>query len=188
MIQNDTLLLNVARNLRYRTLEQFIGEAVTIDDRMQIVPTVSSFVAQFVDDCTFAGPQQRFLDGQVAKYDLLDLNFNAPATMLDADSRTGLPLLRELGFIDGDMQTLSEELDGVSTGCLEELRDDITENKTHLLLFLESSDPNVPDMSMINRMSRIRDPSIIDFPIEFTVVDACVSNSSIVWLNKYFYM
>lgn len=188
MAKDRTLLLNVARNLRYRTLTPMIGEYVTISDRTVVTNETSAFVARFVGGCSFAGPEQKYLDGQIAKYGILDLRFNAPNTMLDADADAGVSLLRELQFIDSGMEDLIEELGGDASYCLEELRDGIAENKTHLKLFLESSNPNVSEMSMMHRMARMRDPSLIDFPITFAVVDACVSNSSFVWMNKHFYM
>ena len=188
MTQNDTLLLNVARNLRYRTLDRLIGETLTIADRLTIREETSAFVTRFAEGCTFAGPEQNFLDGQIAKYGLLDLRFNAPQAKLDATSPAGVPILRELGFVDGGMDKLAEELGGDSGGCIEELSEGIAENKAHLLLYLESSEPNVSELSMIDRMARVRDPATIDFPIAFTVIDACVSNSSFVWINKHFYL
>jgi hypothetical protein len=108
--------------------------------------------------------------------------------MLDSDSSGGVPLLRELGFVDGDMQKLVEEFGGDSGCCIEELRDGIAKNTAHLMLFLESSNPNVSEVSMMDRLARISKPSIIEFPITFLVVDACVSNSSFVWMNKHFYL
>jgi len=56
------------------------------------------------------------------------------------------------------------------------------------MLFLKSSAPNVSEISAVERMTRIRNPSLINFPIEFKVEDACVSNSSFVWINKHFYL
>lgn len=188
MSRDETLLLNVARSLRYRTLQQMIGKTVAVTAHARIVADVSSFVGQFVDGCAFYGPEQKFLDGQIAKYGLLDLRFNAPSEMLDSESAGGIPLLRELGFVGGDMQKLAEELGGDAGSCIQELRDGIAKNATHLLLFLESSNPRVSEMSMMDRMARIKTPSIIDFPITFSVVDACVSNSSFVWMNKHFYL
>jgi hypothetical protein len=184
----ETLLLNVARSLRYRTLRQMIGQTVAIAARPQLVADVSSFVAKFADGCTFTGPEQRIIDGQKAKYGLLDLRFIAPATMLDSVSAGGVPLLRELGFVDGDIQKFVEELGGEAGSCLEELRDGIAENRTHLMLFLQSSNPKVADMTTVDRMARITNPSVIEFPITFSVVDACVCNSSFVWINKHFYL
>jgi hypothetical protein len=130
-----------------------IDNTVSVSSRLRIVDDVSTFVARFVDGCTFAGPEQVFLDGQIAKYGLLDMRFNAPSTMLDSECGGGVPLLRKLGFVDGDMQKLAEELGGDGGSCIEELRDGIAANRTHLMLFLESSNPNVSDMSMMDRMA-----------------------------------
>lgn len=188
MTQENTLLLNIARNLRYKTFTPMLGKRVKISERTSITTEVAWFVAQFADSCSFYGPEQKYLDGQIAKYGLLDMQFTARSTMLDADSKKGIPLLRELGFIDGNTQDLIEELGGDSASCLEELRDGIVENKTYLMLFLESSNPNMAEMSMRDRMARVYDPAKIRFPIVFTVADACVTNSSFVWMNKHFYI
>ena len=188
MAQDNTLLLNVARNLRYRTLAPMVGQSITISARALITAETEAFVGRFADDCLFAGPEQEYLDGQIAKYGILDLRFSAPTTLLDADTDSGVPLLRQLGFIDDDARDSIDELGDDGSCCLEELRDGIAENKTHLLLFLVSPDLDVSEMLMMDRMARIQDPSIIDFPIVFSVVDACVSNSSFVWINKHFYM
>jgi len=188
MAQDKSLLLNVARNLRYRTLAPMIGESVTISNRTQIATETAAFVARFVDGCSFASPEQRFLDGQIAKYGLLDLRFAAPSTMLDTDATVGVPLLRELGFVDSDWQRLATKLGADADVCLEGLREDIAKSATHLMLYLESSNPKVSEMSTMDRMTRLRDPSMICFPIEFTVIDACVANATSVWMTKHLYL
>lgn len=187
MTQINTLLLNVARNLRYKTFTPMIGERIKISERTSISTEVASFVARFADGCSFDSPEQKYLDGQIAKYGLLDMQFTAPSTMLDADSKRGVPLLRELGFIDENAENLIEELDDDPAYCLEELRHGIAENKTYLLLFLKSSNQNVAKMSIRDQIACCDDQAKIIFPIVFTVVDACVTNSSFVWINKHFF-
>lgn len=187
MSSDNSLLLSVARTMRYRTLTPMIGEEVTISARLRISTEVSAFVARFIDECSFSGPEQKIIDLQIAKYGILDLRFAAPPRMFNRDMDAGIPLLRRLGFINSDAQGTSGEL-GSDSICLEELRDGIAENETHLLLFLESTNPKVSEMSVMDRMARIRDPLSINFPIVFKVVDACVSNSSFVWMNKHFYL
>lgn len=188
MAEDKSLLLNVARNLRYRTLAPMIGQPVTVSDRTRIATETAAFVARFADGCSFAGPEQHILDGQIAKYGLLDLRFVASSKLLDADATDGVPLLRELGFVDSEWQRLAREFGADSDVCLEGLRDDIAKNATHLMLFLESSNPKVSEMSWTDRMARVRDPSMIRFPIEFTVVDACVANATSAWMTKHLYL
>lgn len=188
MPHDENILLNVARSLRYRTLQPMLGKSVEVSARLRIVDDVSSFVSQFVDGCLFDGPGQNVLDGQIAKFGLLDLRFSAPSRMLDSVPAAGVPLLRELGFVDSDLQELAEELGDDANSCINELRDGIAENRTHLLLFLQASIPSASDMTLMDRVARFRNPSIIKFPITCSVVDACVSNSSFVWMNKHFYV
>ncbi|MEZ6123760.1 MAG: hypothetical protein R3C49_11360 [Planctomycetaceae bacterium] len=180
--------MNVARSLRYRTLQQMIGKTVAVTTQPRIVDDVSTFVADFAHGCTFTGPEQSCLDGQIAKYGLLDLRFKAPSTMLDSESAGGVPLLRELGFVTGDMQKSADDPGGSAGSCIEELGEDIAKNTTHLLLLLKSFNPDVTEMSITDRLARMKKPSIIEFPITFSVVDACVSNSLFVWMNKHFYL
>lgn len=188
-MQKDSLLfLNVARLLRYRTLTPMLGQTVMISSRTLIATETAALVSRFVDGCSFAGPTQKNLDGQIAKYGILDLHFDAPSSILDADADTGVPLLRDLGFVDNGIEDLAEGRTGILADCLNILHDGIEENKTHLLLFIESTEPNVPKMTVTERFQRIHDPSIIRFPITFKVVDACVSNSLAVWMNKHFYL
>ncbi len=188
MEKESLLLREVARKLRYRTIEAMIGQPVTITGLREISAETRALVDEHVSGCTFAGPEQKFLDGQIAKYGFLDLRFFATSTMLEKTAVGGVSLLKELGFVDRDLPKLAEELGGDAGFCLEELRDGIEQNDVHLLLFLESESPNVSDMTVMERMARLRDPSTIEFPIIFSVVDACVSNSPFVWMNKHFYM
>ena len=188
MPEVDLLLLNVTRQLRYRTLTPMIGQTVTISGRTLVATEATAFVNRFADGCCFAGPGQNFLDGQIAKYGILDLHFDAPATMLDTDASGSVPLLRDLGFIDNGIEDLIEKKTGDVGYCLKVLHEGIAEDKAHLLLFLESTDPDLLQMSVMDRMRRIQDPSIICFPVTFKVVDACITNSLDVWMNKHFYL
>ena len=99
------------------------------------------------------------------------------SALLDTDTDSGVALLRELGFIDNDSAHFVEEPGGEAAYCLGELHAGIEANETHLLLFLESSRPNAAKMSIADRMARLRDPSLIRFPIVFTVVDASTNSS-----------
>jgi len=188
MASHNSLLLNVARNLRYRSLEPMIGQLVTISDRSRVSSESTDFVAKFTEGCSYAGPEQEYLDGQIAKYGILDLRFAAPSTLLGPSSSTGVSLLKELGFVDDSAQQLAEEFGADTAVCLEQLRDGIAKHETHLLVFLVCGNRTGADRSMADRAAHILDPSLIRFPITFTVADACVSNSASVWINKHFYL
>lgn len=181
-----SLLLNVARDLRYCTLMSMIGKSVKITDRKRIPIETTAFADQFVDGCSFAGPENLY--GPIAKYGILDVRFTAPPALLNTVTETGLPLLCELGFIHNDAQQHIEELEGNLPYGIEELRDGIAAKETHLMLFLRSSSLNMKNKSIVEIRARLRDPTLIRFPIIFTVVDACATNASYVWVEKHFYM
>ena len=96
MDKNFSLLLNVARSLRYRTFEPIIGHELIVNRSDLIASESEALVGRFLDGCSFSSPEQGNLDGQIARYGLLDLRFQACARLLEKGYKTGIPLLKEL--------------------------------------------------------------------------------------------
>ena len=145
-------------------------------------------VRRFAEGCSFAGPEQHVLDGQISKYGILDLSFKAPSSLLDREAEKGISLLQELGFIDAEERSLLDGEPDEEAVCLEQLRAAIERRETHLLVFLSSTEPDRSELTAAERLARLHDPAAVRFPMVFTVTDACVSNSSLVWINKHFYL
>jgi hypothetical protein len=128
-----------------------------------------------------------FREGAVAKHGILDLRFTAPADMLAGDVLTGVPLLRELGFLPGGEAGPQTRVCDDPT-CLEMLKEDLDEGRAWLLLFLEGGrrgDDARTDGADGHVSFRVPGGYL---PRPFRVVDACVTNASGVWLWKHFYM
>lgn len=135
---------------------------------------------ELLSGCRLAEPEPRCREGAVAKYGILDLRFTAPADMLAGDVLTGVPLLRELGFLPGGEAGPQTRVCDNPT-CLEMLNEDLDEGQTWLLLFLEGGRPDRDG----------RAPLLVPegyLPRPFKVIDASVTNASGVWLRKHFYL
>lgn len=96
------LIRGVARGLRYRPLDHLISRSIDIADLERIEDAVRlSLGSNLPDGSQLAGLEPDFLIGQVVKYGFLDLRFTGRTDMLVADARSGVPLLRELGYLSG---------------------------------------------------------------------------------------
>jgi hypothetical protein len=186
MDKNFSLLLNVARSLRYRTFEPIIGHELIVSRSDLIASESEALVGRFLDGCSFSSPEQGTLDGQIARYGLLDLRFQARATLLEKGYKTGIPLLKELGFLENGTSSVAEE--DCILYCLEELLDGTRKNETYLMLFLQISRVQRADGSQLQQNDMPRRACALPSPMVFTVEDACISNSSFVWMLKHFYV
>src|SRR5262249_48783005 len=101
-VMDTSLVRSVARGLRYRPLGYLVGRAVEVAHLDRIEEAVRLALSpDLPDGCCLAWPEPRFREGAVAKYGILDLSFTAPGDMLASDISTGMPLLRELGYLPG---------------------------------------------------------------------------------------
>jgi hypothetical protein len=178
----DTLLVrSVARQLRYRPLGRLVGRVVEVHDLDRIEDAVRLDLGPDLPrGCRLAGPEPRFREGAVAKYGILDLSFTAPADMLAGHVSSGVPLLRELGFLPGG-ETGPQARVWDDPTCLEMLDGYLAEDRTWLLVFLEGGRPDRGSGD-----APLRVPAGY-LPRGFRVADACVTNAQGVWLWKHFY-
>ena len=180
------LIRRVARGLRYRSFDAMIGQTVLVSSIDAIVADIHTFVQRFRPDCVYTGHSEGSLVGALAKYGILDFEFRAPDSLLLSEFSTGIPLLKELGFLN-DTGDLPDDNEESRLWCLEELDQSIKEDGTLLKVFLEDV-ANRPVANETTFWRLINDPSQIPFPIEFRVIDACVTNSGFAWIMKHFYL
>jgi hypothetical protein len=184
----DTQLIkSVARGLRYRSLDHLIGRAIEVHDLDQIEDAVRFGLGpDMPEDCRLAGPERHICEVAVAKYGILDLRFTAPGNLLTGEARTGVRLLRELGYLpknQGPQQRVGDYM-----MCLTMLQEHLTEGRTYFRLFLkggragQDAAAEGPDDGV-----SLRVPAGY-LPRAFHIVDACVTNAAAVWLWKHFYM
>jgi hypothetical protein len=183
------LVRRVARGLRYRPLSHLLGRVVAVSDLDRIEDAIRlSLGTDLPDGCRLAGPEPRFREGAVAKYGILDLRFTAPGDILAGDVLTGVPLLRELGYLPEEQVGPQHRDCDDPTWCLEMLQEDLDEGQTWLRLFLEGGRPG--EGAWIKGPGghvSLRVPEGY-LPRAFRVTDACVTNANGVWLWKHFYL
>jgi hypothetical protein len=174
---NTELVRSVGRELRYRPLEHLVGRFVEVHDLGTVEEAIRTALGEdFPEGCRLVGPEMDSRQVAVARNGILDLRFSAPADLLTG-AHTGLPLLRELGFLRGrevgPQQSVCDD-----PICLEMLQEDIDEGQVYLKLFLEGGPPEQRELPIPDGY----------LPRPFRIVDACVANARSVWLWKHFYL
>jgi hypothetical protein len=177
------LVRDVARALRYRPLDHLVGRSVEVHDLDEIEENVHLALGpDLPEGCRLVGPELHFREGAVAKYGILDLRFSAPGELLtEGDVRTGVALLRELGFLPGG-ETGPQQRVCDDPLCLEMIQEELAKGQVYLQLFLEGGRPSagLPYFPL-----RVPDGYL---PRAFRIADACVTNAELVWLWKHFYL
>lgn len=170
---NTALLKQVARGLRYRTLDHLVGRSIVVRDLNAMEEAVRVGLGDdFPAECRLVAPSS--IHGAVAKYGILDLDFSAPAERL-GEAKGGVRLLRELGFLP----TEEMKQDGDASLCFEMLLEDIVANRVFVKLFMEGGRPE--------EWKELRIPEGY-LPRPFRIIDACVTNASGIWFLKHFYL
>lgn len=171
-----------ARCLRYKSLPQLIDHTITISSLGEISHAVQAWLDSLVPNCKGIEANQAL--GPLAKYGILDLEFRAPRELLPS-RRAGVSTLKELAFFDGKDEWAKLNGGEEDIFFVEDLADSMTDNAI-LKLFMK--DAVTPITEIRQRWELMRDPSEMQFPKQMRVLDACVSNSSCIWLLKHFYL
>jgi hypothetical protein len=182
------IIRQVARRLRYRTLGPLIGQNIILQSLDGILADVQAVIDSIYPGCRFRRPEERLRKGALAKYGLLDLEYDAPPEMADQNPSRGLLWLKELGFVGHSRDTHfggidEDEMFAFVTG----LFSDFDKNQTILKLFMEER-PKRSFPPPADWTKQLAEPSLMPFPKTMVVIDACVTNSGSVWLIKHFYM
>jgi hypothetical protein len=137
----------------------------------------SAVTSPLLDNSTWEIKAERFVQGALAKYGLIDAEFKVPASWLESNYQQGESLLTALGF---DVAGVPD--DSLEYAVLETLYDELKLGVTWLKLFLRAK----PTFSE-NTSIPVKKLSADYLPRTFIVEDACLSNAGIVWLTKHFY-
>ena len=184
-----SLIRRAARGIKYATIVEFLNREITFSDRLNIVSESTSFVQELFPLSSFIGSEQNVLDGQIAKYGILDLEFSAEQSLLH-NCQSGVPILRALGFGGNNLGDEEFELDDDDLfspmSGIEMVLDDINESCAYLKLFLRSKVD--PPFDMRERFLRPENPALLQFPMTFTISDACLTNVESAWIMKHFYL
>jgi hypothetical protein len=197
-----SLLRQIAKELRYRQLDSLVGRPVMITSRANLIGDIEADIRQIMPNSSFelahADRQSDplwYREGRsrvLQKYGFVDLHFLVHSVSPSELPKCGMQRLRKLGFAvtlpAEDRESDLEIPDDISDedfgkACLQPIAEDIAQQNVYLLAFL--------------RMPRVRGdvgfppltwPSVSgDNGLVLSVVDACMTNSTSVWFNKYFY-
>lgn len=192
------------RKLKYRSL----------DELKQRVVRVSSFAAlqkEVLDavDPHFSGgfrlvTTRNELRGALGKYGILDLEFEAAAP-LPASDCVNRNALYDLGFFDQTEREAGVELGNVSDPtCISSVLEHLEAQKTFLKVFLRCEtderamqrlmsearqDPDFEQSGLVdNTIARLVEEAEKRLPKDFVVDDACLTNSTYVWLHRHLWL
>lgn len=179
------LIRALARNLRYRELTHLIGKHLhvhfvyTIEDDIR-----AAFESDFPAESKLIHPATDYIERALTRYGLLDLTFETPKDLLNAEFESGVTLLERLGFMDNaEMVELAKELatDDDPT-CLDELDRELQQGKTVIRLLLKAEERGGYHSGILIHPT----PGVVD--TDFVIEDAAVTNSGFVWFHKHFYL
>ena len=181
-----THLRKILRGLRYCSLPNLIDRRIEVCSLETFESDLFSILGgDLPADSRLVSPDRRHLEIGLAKYGLIDVKLFVSSKHLAACSLINGETLRELGFIPTpeEIEYVSPnalEPDGEDIGLLDLLVEDVETNEAMLKLFLRVTESQKPRLSL-----KLADDY---FPQLFIVEDACLTNSSYVWLNKHFYL
>lgn len=186
------LIKKISRELRYRTMNELIGKTIPINDLESVEQDVTSSLGSMLpENSKLIGPARKYMEGVSAIYGLLDLTYTVPSSLLESQYESGISLLKALHFlidsekaeeITREMRELAADTneDFNDPTCLQNLNEALETKQTFLRLFLQT-DHKAQGRERLGLLL----PGF--FPREFTVKDACVTNSDFVWFHKHFY-
>ena len=189
----NKLLLKVARGLQYQHLPEIIGADVTIDSLSLIFDSVSDLAQQH---CSIspATPDDleavnRKLAGPIGKYGLIDFEFAVDAK-IDGTKTDNIQLLRDFGFSPAKDGESEDQMffDDDPEYCVREIHDQISRDQVWLKLFFRTTSLELSEMDWKNKLRQTLNLELIQFPLSFRCVDACLTNSPFIWFSRHFYL
>lgn len=193
MSEETKLIRRIARELRYRSLDELINRELTINQLDSVEKDISAALSDVLPQgCKYVETERQFLEGAMVKYGIIDVTFAAPERLLNSRDEGGISLLKDLGCIDEvdkEDHADSPELFGSDLSCLELLVEGLEKKSTLIKLFLsaEKQSTDWPELLL-----RIRDGSLSVpegyLPRSFQVEDACITNSDFAWFKKHLYL
>lgn len=178
-----TYAKKILRGLRYCSLPKLIDRKIEICSIETIESDIFAILGgDLPADSHLILKEEKYFEGAIAKYGIIDAEFSisnrhlANCPIIDSDT------FRELGFVlspeDKEYVTENPLPNGdEDVGLLDFLADDVEKNEAIIKLFLRCDKPKLS----------LKLPKDF-FPREFTVQDACMTNSGYVWFNKHFYL
>jgi len=199
-MNSSQLLKQVAREIKYLSLPNLIGREVKIRCFETIITDIFADLENLLPDKYKQISTIHPLT--IAKYGILDLEFQVSPTYLTDEYQSSISLLKELGFTKSTQENQQAQEIAKSLGdqqandpfCLTELAEELKKKQIFLKLFLESG--SVVENYDLDQMSPEVYQDFFDnlslpsnyFPQKFSITDACFTNAGFVWFHKHFYL
>ncbi len=179
-----SVIKELARSLRYLEIGELIGQEVNFTSIEKAPEELCSIVRQY--GINIESAPRDFSSIPFLKYGLLDYKFEFPSDFLARPQ--SLRFLKELGFLLDKNEVDDGIFPDAGFGFLEEMLDEVRANNTFFKIILDSQGAyRGAHASNYKKHWQSASPNQY-FPCQFKVRDACLTNCSLIWLNKHFYL
>lgn len=179
-----SVIKRLLRGLRYTELSHLIGLEIEIDSLEKLRNNLDKLLIEHKQPV--ASLLSEHPDVPFRKYGILDLAFEVLNTDHPID-RKPARFLKEMGFLPDRAEVDDAVFPDAGIGFLEEMLEQTQSGKLMLKLFLRSrggyqgaKDRPVEEWLKMDLTKH--------FPCKFAIVDACITNCDLIWLNKHFYL
>jgi hypothetical protein len=187
---------HVALGLHYREIKELMGRTCRVRSQESGESEVLKPVRDYVQPSQIKGSFLPFGSGPHRRFGLMDVRLPARKELLDSETQSGLDLLVSLDFVDRDKNEMMAE-------DAERLAEDVKRGEVYLCLMLvETGFRNWSSEPWLNicvdltqdaattaapKAEKFNSDENPKFPLELRIADACVSNSTHVWMYKHVY-
>lgn len=179
-----SVIKELVRGLRYRTVDELVGGKLELSSIEKAPGQVCALIRPH--GIELSSEVRDLSAGAFLKYGLLDYDFVVVNSELAPEPQR-VRFLKDLGFLPDKQDVNDGVFHDAGIGFLEEMVDEVRKNELLFKIVLDSQGAyrgakGVPQEKWMNA-----DPDQY-FPCEFIVRDACLTNCSLIWLNKHFYL
>lgn len=179
-----SVLKELIRGLRYRTIDSLVGLELELTSIQKASDEICSLIR--MHGIEPVGGVRDLSAGAFLKYGLLDCEYFDVVTDFIPEPQRA-KFLKDMGFLPDKADVNDELFPDAGIGFLEEMVDEIRQGKLLFKIMLDSSGAyRGAQGGALDKCMSI-DPNRY-FPCKFVVRDACITNCSLIWLIKHFYL
>lgn len=178
-----SIIKELVRGLRYRQVDHLVGLKLELASIESAPDELCALIRQHGIEVASA---RDLSTGAFLKYGLLDYEFLEVVTDFVPESQR-VRFLKDMGFLPDKKDVDDGVFHDAGIGFLEEMVDEVRENKLLFKILLDSQGAYRGAKGAPRENWANADPNKY-FPCEFMVRDACLTNCSLIWLNKHFYL
>ena len=179
-----SVIKKLVRGIRYRTIEELVGQNMVLTSIEKGPEEICSLIGQH--GIELSKDVRDLSVGSFLKYGILDYDFDVVKTELEAEPQR-VRFLKEMELLPDKKDVDDSIFPDAGIGFLEEMLDEIKKDELIVKVFLDSQGDYRGGNGMPKEKWMNADPDQY-FPCEFSIRDACITNCSLIWLNKHFYL